>query len=343
MNDTFAATKSLPVSSDQVVTVTINNQSVTVEFYDLSKWDIIVVSTSGGKDSQAMLDAMVELAERFGVRDRLVGVHADLGRVEWEGARVLAEEQVAHYDIPLVVVSRTGTISGGQMKWNKTGRNGGASCHGYPLYAKGETRGDLLDQVEHRAAQLLSQGNDPLGWYSMTSRYCTADHKRGPIGKVFTALARDWQEKTGESRPCRILDCQGLRAQEGHNRAKKGSSKVRTSTKTQYVETWLPIQDWSTEDVWARIKAAGTRHHWAYDVGMPRLSCVFCCYATREGLLLAAKYNRELLSEYVRVEKETGFLFRSDVSLADIEADLEAGVEVNPLSMEDWSDGGCSG
>ena len=335
--------KSLPTSTRKVKTVTINGQPVRVRFVDLRKWDIIVISTSGGKDSQAMLDAIVELAERFGVRDRLVCVHADLGRVEWEGARELAETQAAHYSIPFIVVSRTGTLSGGQMKWTQTGRNGGASCHGQPLYAKGTPFGDLLDHVEHRAAQLRSQGNDPIAWYSAASRYCTADHKRGPIGKAFTALANTWRNDNGESRPCRILDCQGLRAQEGHNRAKKGSSKVRTSTKTQHVETWLPIQDWSTEDVWARIKAAGTPHHEAYDLGMPRLSCVFCCYATREGLTLAGQHNRELLDEYVRVEQEMGFSFKPDVSLAQIKADIEAGVKVNPMSMEDWSDGGCSG
>ena len=341
MND--AATKSIPTNASQVVTVTIKGEPVTVEFVDLTEWDLIAVSTSGGKDSQAMLDALVELAEHLGVRDRLVCVHADLGRVEWEGARELAEEQASYYDLPFIVVSRTGTIGNGQMKWTKTGRNGGSSCPGMPLYAEGETRGDLLDHVEHRAAQLRSQGNDPIAWYSAASRYCTADHKRGPIGKAFTAIAKAWQSENGESRPCRILDCQGLRAEEGHNRAKKGSSKVRTSTKTQHVETWLPIQDWMTENVWDRIRAAGTRHHGAYDFGMPRLSCVFCCYATREGLTLAGKHNRALLSEYVAAEKDMGFSFKPEVSLAEIEADIEAGVEVNPMSMEDWSDGGCSG
>jgi len=326
-------TKSLPTDASQVETVTIKKEPVTVEFVDLRDWDIVSVSTSGGKDSQAMLDAIVELADFFGVRDRIVCIHADLGRAEWAGARELAEKQAKHYGLPFVVVSRTGTVSDGQMKGDV----------GQPLYAKGEVRGDLLDQVEHRAAQLKSQGKKPIAWYSAASRYCTADHKRGPIGRGFTAIAKEWQSRTGETRPCRILDCQGLRAQEGHARAKKGSSKVRNSTKTQYIESWLPIQDWLTEDVWARIRAAGTPYHEAYDLGMPRLSCVFCCYATREGLTLAGQHNRELLDEYVRVEQEMGFTFKADLSLAQVKADIEAGVRVDALSMEDWSDGGCSG
>jgi 3'-phosphoadenosine 5'-phosphosulfate sulfotransferase (PAPS reductase)/FAD synthetase len=317
--------------------------TVTVESVDLRNYDVIVVSTSGGKDSQAMLDYLVELATSQGVRDRLVAVHADLGKVEWDGAKDIASQQVANYGMPFIVISRTGTVSNGAITWTKNPRSGAASCHGAPLYAEGEVRGDLLDQVKHRAAQLRSQGKAPLSWYSAAARYCTADHKRGPIGTVFTAIAKQWQAENGSDSPCRILDCQGLRAEEGAARAKKENFKVRTSTKSQHVETWLPIQAWTTVDVWNRIEAAGTPAHWAYRIGMPRLSCCFCCYATKDGLLLAGKYNRQLLSEYVAVEKETGFSFKADLRLADVEAQLESGYEPNPLEMADWSDGGCSG
>ena len=73
---------------------------------DLQTYDIILVNTSAGKDSQAMMDYLVELTTAAGVRDRLVAVHCDLGRVEWEGTRELAAEQAAHYGIRFEVVSR---------------------------------------------------------------------------------------------------------------------------------------------------------------------------------------------------------------------------------------------
>lgn len=41
---------------------------------------VIFVSHSGGKDSQAMLAQLI----RLGLKDRLVVVHADLGEMEWE-------------------------------------------------------------------------------------------------------------------------------------------------------------------------------------------------------------------------------------------------------------------
>jgi 3'-phosphoadenosine 5'-phosphosulfate sulfotransferase (PAPS reductase)/FAD synthetase len=73
---------------------------------DLTSYDVILVNSSGGKDSQASLDLVTELAEAAGVADRIVVVHADLGRVEWAGTRALAAEQAAHYGHRFEVVSR---------------------------------------------------------------------------------------------------------------------------------------------------------------------------------------------------------------------------------------------
>lgn len=73
---------------------------------NLASYDIILVNTSAGKDSQASLDVVVECARQAGVLDRLVAVHCDLGRVEWAGTRELAEEQARSYGVRFEVVSR---------------------------------------------------------------------------------------------------------------------------------------------------------------------------------------------------------------------------------------------
>ena len=72
----------------------------------LAEYDVVLVNSSAGKDSQAMLDVIAELAKAEGVLDRVVVVHADLGRMEWKGVRDLAEEQAAHYGFRFEVVSR---------------------------------------------------------------------------------------------------------------------------------------------------------------------------------------------------------------------------------------------
>ena len=73
---------------------------------DLTSFDFIVVNTSAGKDSQAMMDYVCRLAREAGVLDRVLAVHADLGRVEWKGTRELAEEHAKHYGTPFHVVRR---------------------------------------------------------------------------------------------------------------------------------------------------------------------------------------------------------------------------------------------
>ena len=64
---------------------------------DLDQYEWIVANSSAGKDSQAMLDLVVEQCDQAGVpRARIVVAHADLGRVEWPGTRQLAQEQARH-------------------------------------------------------------------------------------------------------------------------------------------------------------------------------------------------------------------------------------------------------
>lgn len=50
--------------------------------------DVIYVSHSGGKDSQAMLAQLI----RMGLKEKIVLVHADLGRMEWEEMKPWIEQ-----------------------------------------------------------------------------------------------------------------------------------------------------------------------------------------------------------------------------------------------------------
>ena len=77
---------------------------------DLSAWlqsfDLILINTSGGKDSQVTLTYVHDLAQQAGVVDRMVTVHCDLGHIEWPETRELARDQVRHYGLPFYVVAR---------------------------------------------------------------------------------------------------------------------------------------------------------------------------------------------------------------------------------------------
>ena len=61
----------------------------------LTDYDVILVNSSAGKDSQATLDVVAGAARDAVVLDRIVVVHADLGDAEWDGVPELAAEHAA--------------------------------------------------------------------------------------------------------------------------------------------------------------------------------------------------------------------------------------------------------
>lgn len=263
-----------------------------VPWVDLTTYDLIVVNSSAGKDSQAMLDRVVFLAKEQGVLDRVVVLHADLARVEWAGTKELAFRQARFYGVRFISVKRK--------------------------------QGDLLSEVRVRRM-----------WPDAARRWCTAHHKRNQCWKILTALTAESRRKTGK-KCIRILNCMGLRAEESGKRAEKNPlCKSRASNKTRrHVDDWLPIHDWSEQKVWETIRASGCPHHFAYDLGMKRLSCVFCIFAPRSALLLAGQHNPELLAEYVQVEREIGHSFKMNLPIIQIKEALDRGERAEVC--EDW-------
>ena len=73
---------------------------------NLRHFDLILLNSSGGKDSAAMLVVMKTLAEAQGVLDRVEVVHADLGSAEHTGVGALAADQARRLGLPFHVVHR---------------------------------------------------------------------------------------------------------------------------------------------------------------------------------------------------------------------------------------------
>lgn len=257
---------------------------------NLKDFDIILINTSAGKDSQAMMHHVIGLAKEAGVTDRVVAVHCDLGQVEWDGTKELAAEHCNHYGIKLHVVSRE--------------------------------KGDLLQQIEARGMFPDSE-----------NRYCTSDQKRDQVAKLLTAVVRSF----GGDEQVNILNCMGLRAEESPARAKKPALQVnsRASNGKRLVTDWLPIHKWTTAQVWDTIKTSGVRYHHAYDLGMPRLSCMFCIFAPFDALVIAGRANPVLLDKYVAVEAKIGHTFRNNFKIASVKEAIDNGYQ--PTTVKSWT------
>ena len=398
---------------------------------DLHKHDFVIVNTSAGKDSQAMMANVVEMAKRQNYPlEKLVAVHADLGRAEWAGTLELAREQAEHYGLRFEVVTREkndlidqieqryGTLlqrqvdtarllgDGKLTTWKQLSAanvedvikliDTGASTSEWTAAerakkmiwkagenlkvntedqeekrgkarialskaeerlkvaeakAEGSTRKADLTRLEKAQAALAKaqarlddlavdyadQTIDfgaPIPWPSSNARFCTSDHKAVEVSRLITALAGEFKERTGK--PARVLNAMGIRAQESDNREKMTNFSRQTTTGNQIVDRWYPIHDWHEERVWKEILDSKVPFHKAYRLGMRRLSCVFCVYASREDLMVAATHNPKLFQVYLELEKKVGSEFRSGQSLADVRAEIQArrdeGYELNELA-----------
>lgn len=65
----------------------------------LRSYDVILLNSSGGKDSQAMLAVVCAQAADQDVLDRVAVLHCNLGHVEWPGTADLARRQAEHYRV----------------------------------------------------------------------------------------------------------------------------------------------------------------------------------------------------------------------------------------------------
>lgn len=278
---------------------------------DLTTADVILVNSSAGKDSQAMLDHVAGLAQDAGVLDRITVLHCDLGDVEWPGTRELAERQAALYGLRFEVRRRE--------------------------------QGELLEQIAQRKVSLLARADEAEAvgdlveaarlrnvpaWPSSSARYCTSDQKRAPARKLITELVGD----LSLDRPANVLNCLGLRAAESYARAKRPVLVVDPAATSgrRTVTTWHPIHDWSDREVWQRIADSGVPYHPAYDSGMTRLSCSFCVLASRDDLVTAARLRPAKAAEYLALEQRVGHKFKADLSMAQIVAEAE---RLGPLPM----------
>lgn len=306
---------------------------------DLTSYDAIIINTSGGKDSQAMMDEIVRLARTQGCFDRLIAVHADLGRMEHEGTRELAEAQAIHYGLPFEVVERP--------------------------------QGDLLDNVMQKHTSIVKRDKrDKSGklqhpWPDTQNTWCTSEHKTAQITKLMTSIVDEFSTSTwgrkfhrGSDMPrkVRILSCLGLRSQESGKRSKRLAEmvaengfaarfEVKASNGKRTVDEWFPIADWTTDEVWVRIHESGAPWSPVYDglskgdrKGMSRLSCCFCIMASKRDLVISARNNKSLAQEYIKVEKATNSRFTMAMSIEEL-VELAASPEaLNIVGQEPTED-----
>lgn len=269
----------------------LNGQPIST-LVNLHDYDIVVVNSSGGKDSIAALWQIMAMAEEQAYPSKNIHVsHQDLGESEWRGVTALVHQQAALFGLQ-VHVSRRRTQDGDE-----------------------ET---LLEYAERRGK-----------WPSNAQRWCTSDFKRAPGARIVTQLTKGLAKS-------KVLHIFGFRAEESSNRSKRPVISINTTLTTgkRTVVDFLPIHDKDLEWVWHIIRSNKLPYHWAYDKGMPRLSCCFCIFAPFDALVIAGRENPELLQKYVDAEQRMGHTFTQKFALAEVQQKIAEGYE--PEGVSNW-------
>ena len=161
-------------------------------------------------------------------------------------ARIVPRDQIVAVHAPLGEVDWPGTIEHIEATLPA----------GVPLIftpvASGKT---LLERVEERGL-----------WPSNSARWCTSDYKAGPIQRELRPLSEDPSalRRDGSSTP---WACARRKARRALGR-RRGGRNDRMSVASREVFDWLPVFDFSTEDVFRVIRHAGQSPHRAYAAGM---------------------------------------------------------------------------
>lgn len=250
----------------------------------------LILSVSGGKDSDAMSWKLLEYHQQQGFSGDIVMVHSDLGRMEWKSTPDYVNSLEKRLGLPLYVVKKV-------------------DKHGNYI--------DLLDGIKRR----MVTRPEVVPFPSPAMRWCTSDWKRAPISKwirnaykegvVICAMGIRAEESPARSKRNVVevrKDC-----------TTKSGSRVTFN--------WNPILSWGLDDVWNTIYDVGDgEFHPAYKIKPTpneRLSCAICIMGSRSDIINGARANPELLEELVTIEESTGYTFQHNLSLRDIKTHIQ--------------------
>ena len=253
---------------------------------DLTSYDVILISTSGGKDSALTAWYVTELARGLGILDRVHAVHATFPE-EWAGTTDLVRRQTQALGIPLDITKRGEGILDYATRRRMWPDSSSRWC----------TSEFKRGPISLIVTQLVAE-----------ARLRRTRNRHQPVRVLnVMGMRADESRSRAQLAPFRV------------NQRWTGKGQARI------VHDWLPLHGLTTREVWQAIEHLGLEMHPAYQAGMPRLSCCFCIFAGPDALLRAGQLNPELLDRYVQVERAIGHTFKKGLPLASIQSRLAAG------------------
>jgi 3'-phosphoadenosine 5'-phosphosulfate sulfotransferase (PAPS reductase)/FAD synthetase len=234
------------------------------------KWDTVVVSISGGKDSSVLMQYWKENLSHV---KNVIFVHAIVD-IDWDETKQTVVEQARHFGVEdkLVFVQAV----------DATGKKIGIV--------------DILERPKTKRSGEVVENMFP----SMSCRWCTAAVKRGPIHNLLRKLEGRTLVLIGE----RAEESQERAALEPIRFQEKLSVKGRE------IYDFSPILPCSEREVWSIIEANQIPVHPCYGLGVSRASCAVCIFSSNKEIGIAGKHAPHIVARLVKAERKLSTSFK---------------------------------
>ena len=288
----------MPMPPKEVKAIAMPNQDKVLPF---DRYDKIIVSFSGGKDSLACVLHMLEIGvkpEQMELWHQAVDGEPGKGRrfMDWPVTEAYCHAVAWAIGIPLRFMWRDGGFWGEIWKKNDRSRPVGLELKPGSLaqrnigYAGGQ-KGTI--GTRHRFPAAVPMTTPAL----QGARWCTSLLKIDVARLAFTNLP--------EFKEGRFLLVTGERREESNNRAKYAEIiTFGNPTQKRHVTQWRAVINWYEQEVWDIIKRWRIRPHPAYSLGFTRVSCMPCIFGTLDQWASIRAMDPARFEELAQMERD---------------------------------------
>ncbi|WP_300207357.1 phosphoadenosine phosphosulfate reductase family protein [Bacteroides sp.] len=270
---------------------------------DLSTYDKIIVSSSGGKDSEACALYLLELGI---AKDKIILWHQSI-----DGSP--GSMQFADWPVTEPYVRAFGEALGirTEFQWRENGFIGEILRENQRTNnVQFEHHGNVIT-LPTRNGKYSTRRKFPAKAVDLRTRWCTAYLKIDVMKRVLNNHP-DFQEGN-------YLVITGERREESANRARYLTvEKHPCERNSRKVTWWRSVIEWSEKEVWDILEKYRILPHPAYWLGFSRTSCFGCIFCTADQWATVREVSPERFNQLVEMEKELNHTIDNKLTLTQL-------------------------
>lgn len=273
---------------------------------DLESYQNIIIYTSGGKDSLAVVLNLLELGvppEKLELHHHLVDGREGSTLMDWPVSGDYMVQLARHLGLTL------------RMSWKQGGIEG-------EMFRENQPTAPISFETPEGVKTVGGRG--PLGTRlkfpqvsaNLSVRWCSSYMKIDPAAAAIRNDDRFLNQRT--------LVVTGERSEESAARAHYAPFEPhRTDNRNgvrirRHVDHWRPVLNWSEEAVWEIIARYRINPHPAYRIGFGRTSCLMCIFGSRHQWSTIRHYAPERFEQVASFESLLGVTIQRKHSIREL-------------------------